>query len=221
MTIPVFFICFAFACLWIFYVFSILLLKSYSCHLHLICHRRAVCCTKRMHCRTSILILLPRVWNYPGLGSLWLKIWEKETGYVFINIFLSKKIVPIDILMQSWKLCFVSSICMYFFKYGTIAYLTLFQMLAINLNSYISKSNPICTKPFRVSFSQKKKIIYSLTNQNYLPLILYISRPQYMTLISLSLVSLGASGSCGGADSRGGSVGARRVRRWQQQHQHV
>lgn len=123
--------------------------------------------------------------------------------------------------MQSWKLCFVSSICMYFFKYGTIAYLTLFQMLAINLNSYISKSNPICTKPFRVSFSQKKKIIYSLTNQNYLPLILYISRPQYMTLISLSLVSLGASGSCGGAGSRGGSVGARRVRRWQRQHQHV
>lgn len=91
--------------------------------------------------------------------------------------------------MQSWKLCFVSSICMYFFKYGTIAYLTLFQMLAINLNSYISKSNPICTKPFRVSFSKKKKIIYSLTNQNYLPLILYISRPQYMTLISLSCFS--------------------------------
>lgn len=132
-----------------------------------------------------------------------------------------KKIVPIDILMQSWKLCFVSSICLYFFKYGTIAYLTLFQMLAINLNSYISKSNPICTKPFRVSFLKKKKIIYSLTNQNYLPLILYISRPQYMTLISLSLVSLGASGSCGGAGSRGGSVGAWRVRRWQRQHQHV
>lgn len=94
--------------------------------------------------------------------------------------------------MQSWKLCFVSSICMYFFKYGTIAYLTLFQMLAINLNSYISKSNPICTKPFRVSFSKKKKIIYSLTNQNYLPLILYISQPQYMTLISLLFLSVQA-----------------------------
>lgn len=96
--------------------------------------------------------------------------------------------------MQSWKLCFVSSICMYFFKYGTIAYLTLFQMLAINLNSYISKSNPICTKPFRVSFSKKKKIIYSLTNQNYLPLILYISRPQdpYLSLLFLSVQAVAA-----------------------------
>lgn len=114
---------------------------------------------------------------------------------MFLSIYsFQKKIVPIDILMQSWKLCFVSSICMYFFKYGTIAYLTLFQMLAINLNSYISKSNPICTKPFRVSFSKKKKIIYSLTNQNYLPLILYISRPQdpYLSLLFLSVQAVAA-----------------------------